>query len=317
MTKSNLSKGEILDVRSDRYFHDIFNRRNTKLLTFLLSQLLEKDTSEVKNKFTILNVRLPNTTKKEKQKYCDYYFKYGDTYIILEINNNFRGLHVRNDLYLFNNIINEYGLDDKSYYTKKIKFKLFNLNWHKYEMDKKRTKKEVHVLPRSYKEKDILLEIVNINIDYFVDKCYNEVEKFEKIFKLLTINNKKELIEATEGNEYLKEYRNEVLRLNEYLKEYRNEVLRLNERSEYVNMILNERIEKRLAEEEAYFDGERAGIELGIEQGIEQNQRIVILNMHKNKLPINIIAKYVNIAVDEVKRIIKEAQSDKSLKTVK
>ena len=74
-------------------------------------------------------------------------------------------------------------------------------------------------------------------------------------------------------------------------------------------MILNERIEKRLAEEEAYFDGERAGI--------EQNQRIVILNMHKNKLPINIIAKYVNIAVDEVKRIIKEAQSDKSLKTVK
>ena len=82
-------------------------------------------------------------------------------------------------------------------------------------------------------------------------------------------------------------------------------------------MILNERIEKRLAEEEAYFDGERAGIQLGIEQGIEQNQRIVILNMHKNKLPINIIAKYVNIAVDEVKRIIKEAQSDKNLKTVK
>ena len=295
MTKSNLPKGEILDVRSDRYFHDIFNRRNTKLLTFLLSQLLEKDTGEVKNNFTVLNVRLPNTTKKEKQKYCDYYFKYGDTYIILEINNNFRGLYVRNDLYVFNNIINEYGLDDKSYYTKEIKFKLFNLNWHKYEMDKKRTKKEVHVLPRSYKEKDILLEIVNINIDYFVDKCYNEVEKFEKIFKLLTIKNKNELIEATKDNEYLREYRNEVLRLNE--------------RSEYVNMILNERIEKRLAEEEAYFDGERAGI--------ERNQRAMILNMHKNDLSNNIIAKCANIAVDEVKRIIKEAQSDKSLKTVK
>ena len=74
-------------------------------------------------------------------------------------------------------------------------------------------------------------------------------------------------------------------------------------------MILNERIEKRLAEEEAYFDGERAGI--------ERNQRAMILNMHKNDLSNNIIAKCANIAVDEVKRIIKEAQSDKSLKTVK
>ena len=56
---------------------------------------------------------------------------------------------------------------------------------------------------------------------------------------------------------------------------------------------------------------EKAARELAIsrakERGIKENQKTVVLNMHKDNIPLDTIAKYVNLTTNEVEKIIKSA----------
>ena len=42
----------------------------------------------------------------------------------------------------------------------------------------------------------------------------------------------------------------------------------------------------------------------GITQGIAQNCKEMVLNMHKDNLSLDLIAKYANLTIEEVKEII-------------
>ncbi len=48
----------------------------------------------------------------------------------------------------------------------------------------------------------------------------------------------------------------------------------------------------------------KEGLEEGIEQGIKQKENEIVISMHQNNLTEETIAKYVNLTVDEVKKII-------------
>ena len=172
----------IEELRYDTLFQDIFSRLNMHMLTLLFSQLIKKPYEEVVGRFTVENVRLPRTTFNEKQKYCDIVLQMDGHYYIIELNNNYRGVFTRNSTYAFSVINYVYGTTEKKYYNTDIKVTLFNLNWYFYKKDMKREKIEYVYFPRTYDEKDYLLKIVNINLDYYVDKSYNNVDEYEKLF---------------------------------------------------------------------------------------------------------------------------------------
>ena len=295
--KGGILLNNLLEIRSDILFQDIFNEKNITLLSLLVAQLLKKKVEDVLGNFTIKNIRLPRTSQKSRQKYCDYVLLMDNTYIIIELNNNYRGISTRNDTYAFSVINNAYGIDEKTYYQKDIKTILFNLNWHYQNIGRKRKAYEVEYLKRTYHDNDYLLKIVNINLDYYVKEEYNSISEHEKIFKLLTITDEEELKRVTKGNKYLEKYCYEVIRIQ-------------NERG-YKEMILSDVAERNLQEAEIAIlveEGRQAGMRSGMKKGIAENKQETILNMNKDHVPLNKISEYVNLAIDKVQKIIDKAK---------
>ena len=64
------------------------------------------------------------------------------------------------------------------------------------------------------------------------------------------------------------------------------------------------RLDREEAVEEGYASGYDSGYDSGKADGIEQNRTEMIINMYKDNLDLNVIAKYANTSVDNVKEII-------------
>ena len=77
---------------------------------------------------------------------------------------------------------------------------------------------------------------------------------------------------------------------------------------EKMNLYLSDEELLKLDQEEYYQkgikEGIKEGIEQGIKEGIEQNRCEMIINMYKDKMPIETIAKYSNLSIKEIKNII-------------
>ena len=136
---------------------------------------------------------------------------------------------------------------------------------------------------------------ISFYIDYYVDKNYNEVDEYEKLFKLFTIKSLKELKELTKDDIHLHEY----AKIMESLMRKKG----------YKEMVLSDLMEERLRQDEirtcmnmAYNDGEKIGF--------EKSQHETVINMVKDNIPVKTIAKYVNLTLDEVKKIIKEMKNN-------
>ena len=144
-------------------------------------------------------------------------------------------------------------------------------------------------------------------MDFYVDKCYNDISGYEKLYKLFTIKSKEELLSIKDDDmqDYLLEYRKRVLDLQEFKEDYLGMV------------VFNDDIERNVRKEEAYTmgrtEGLESGIKRGITQGIAQKEREMIINMFNDKLPLKTIAKYANITIDEVKRTINDTSNDSKL----
>ena len=73
----------------------------------------------LKMKLSLKNIRLPNLVLSERSKYCDMIYVIGNWEIIVEVNNNFIGSFIRNDIYAFSNIISHYSVHEE--FTEKQK----------------------------------------------------------------------------------------------------------------------------------------------------------------------------------------------------
>ena len=58
-------------------------------------------------------------------------------------------------------------------------------------------------------------------------------------------------------------------------------------------------------------DAEDKGMAKGIQQGIQENKKEIILNMHNDNMSIEVISKYTNLSVEEVKEIINNLVNEK------
>ena len=95
-----MEKTEIIQVKYDILFHDLFNEEDISTLEWAASQILECEPSELKGKVSVKNVRLTRTNPKERNKYVDLIIEYKNEKIILELNNNYVGIYTRNQLYV-------------------------------------------------------------------------------------------------------------------------------------------------------------------------------------------------------------------------
>ena len=74
----------------------------------------------------------------------------------------------------------------------------------------------------------------------------------------------------------------------------------------------NEKAYGKTRYDEGYDEGVQAGLEKGLEQGLEQGlnkgilqqKEITVLELAKDNMPVERIAKYANATIEEVEKII-------------
>ena len=279
-------EGELLQIKSDIIFHDLFNEQEMNTLEWTVMQILGCSYEDIHGKVRVKNSRLSNINPSERTKNVDLIVEYNDTITIIELNNNYRGNYIRNLLYTFNSISNQFNKSGKNYYVDTSTFKviLVNLNWYNTKAFLKIPHKEKYALPFPKNNvRENVLEIININLDYYEKIEYNKINKSDKLWKLFTIKNKQELNLFTENEKLLKNYHKKLTILS-LDKEYRDKVM------------WDETIEKNLEEQEAYA--------VGLERGKEKGKKETIINMYRNGISLELISKCINLSIDEVKEII-------------
>ena len=169
-----MERTEILQIRTDTIFHDLFNQEDMNTLEWAVMQILGCNYEEVHGKVSVGNIRLTRLSKNDRNKYLDLIVEYKNEKIVIELNNNFEGIYTRNIIYAANVITNNYKInDDKKvsddYYKNVVKVFLINLNWYSSEKKvKKVPSKKTYEIPYSdFDEEDYFLKIVNVNLDYF------------------------------------------------------------------------------------------------------------------------------------------------------
>ena len=303
-----LKDDEILEVKSDRLFHDLWNENEMDTIEWTAMQILNCNYEDIHGKVKVGNTRLTNASLNEKQKFVDLIVYYEDTITVIELNNNASPNYLRNTLYALNAINNSY-IEGEKYTDKKVRGILVNLNWFKNKEKISNKKEIVYGYPiLGEEDDDYLLKIININLAYYKDKCYNEFVGVDKLSKLLTINSKERLKEITTSEKLLNNYYNKMNRLSKS--------------KEYCRMIWDERIEKNLRAQQEYYDGKQDGIEEGIElgkqKGIEEGIELgkqkgiekMIISFYNNGATNELIAKSTGLSIDEIERIVKQEKLD-------
>ena len=115
---------------------------------------------------------------------------------------------------------------------------------------------------------------------------HNEVEKRDRFYKLLTINNLDEL--------------NLMLKDEPLIEEYVFKLKMLSKDSKYKEEIMTEAMDRYSMEMEAYEAGELSGI--------EKKENDIVLSMYEEKFDLKSIAKITKLSIDTIKEIINNYQ---------
>ena len=139
-------KYEIIQVKDDVFFHDLFNDKDIEVVEWLVATSLKLDYNKVHNNLVISNIRLTRVRKGERNKYVDMLIFLEDQFVLIELNRNYSGNPIRNTIYLVSILA---GLYDKEFqkkiekynyrkiYDQKPKGTLLNLNWYPEDSSKR------------------------------------------------------------------------------------------------------------------------------------------------------------------------------------
>ena len=292
-----LGENELLEIKSDRLFHDLWNEHEMDTIEWTVMQILNCSYEDIHGKVKVGNIRLTNLSKEDKQKYVDLVVYYKETITVIELNNNASTNYVRNVLYTLNAISNSF-IEGEEYTDKRVRGILVNLNWYKNKENKERIKGKEEIIygyPVTGNEnKDYLLKIININLDYFSKLLYNKTNRSDILWKLFTVNKKTDL--------------EEIVSKEKMLMNYRDKIKRLSQDKEYCKMVWDERIERNLRAQQEFFDGKQEGLKEGLikgkELGIMETKKDMVISLYNDKIPIEKISKYTDLTIEETENII-------------
>ena len=287
-----LKENEILEIRDNRIFKDMFNEREMDTIEWLVMKILNCKYEDIHGKVKVEGTEALNLSKDDKAKVLDLVVCYKDMVIDIELNNNTGLEYTRNANYITNKVITNTLVGEN--YNRKIQGILVNLNWFKLNSDKENIDNVVEVIweyPSLKKDKpEYFIKFINVNLSKIQKICYNDVKEEELVWKLFTLKNKKEL------NEYVKK--------EKMLNNYQKKLERLSKSKEYCRMLWDERIEESLRNHDAYENGKDEGFYNGVKQGIEQKQNEMIINLYQNGVSLELISKSSGLSIKEIEKII-------------
>ena len=146
-------------------------------IEWIVMNLLDCKYEDIHGNVIVKNIRLTRVSQNERDKYVDLIVNYKNEKIILELNNNFNGIYVRNFLFGVNQLMNNYKLGSGNYYRDITRVMVVNLNWYPGKIGENIIGKKIYEIPYSDIESDgYLLKIVNVNLDYYSKRCYDKLD---------------------------------------------------------------------------------------------------------------------------------------------
>ncbi len=286
-------KPEIIPIKNDKIFHDLINDEDMDMVEWIVMQILGMSYEEIHGNVKVLNIRLTRKRKKERNKYVDLKIDVNGEIIIIELNCNYSGNPIRNIEYMHTALFKSYGKPNDNIYFKPVRGILVNLNWYPEKANnvKKETPgKEITLwnYPKHSKFGGYYMKIIDINLDYYANLKYDSIKKEDKLFKLLTIDNKEELESLVKDEQLLSKYHKRIIYLS-------------NDKDYWEDMMSEER-EEFFRKQNAYLNGYDAGMD----KGIEQKQREMVISFYNQGVSLDIISNASNLTISEVEQIINE-----------
>ena len=280
---------KIIPLTSNTMFKELFGRiENKDILSFFLSNYLDIEYNLVYDNIIHLNTSLKIDNINDYKYDTDIIVTLNDVVINLEMNNIFwNGIKNRNFSYITTLIGKQYVSGKGKEQFKKIK-KHIQINLNKYTEPKNRKVQILKLKDIETDEEIELLEIHNVNLEVIKEECYNkdvnELTKLEKVSKFLLSENSEEL-KGVIGD----------------MDEILDKVMDLCNDERLIGLYNKEDLDEAI-KEGRYL----AGVDDGIEKGIEKKQKEVVINMLNDNLDIELISKYTNMDVSEIKKIKNE-----------
>ena len=92
------------------------------------------------------------------------------------------------------------------------------------------------------------------------------------------------------------------------LQNYYEKLDRLSHDEEYCHMIWDERIERNLRNQEAFYGGKQEGLVEGLTRGKElgftEKTKEIALNLYNNGANISLISKSTGLSINEIKSLV-------------
>ena len=267
-------------LRSDAVFKNIFFR-DKELFKWLINRILRNTVYYLDN-IEFLNCELTKDRVYIKSKMVDLLIMDKDNDILfnIELNPHFdEEIMKRNYVYQCAQIVNLVRVNkDYSKYLKPII--QINYNFKSLWKDKKGMHYYTDMEINTYQKYGFFKEIINIDIDNYIDKWYNlnkDRDYYEKYKHFLLIGMSREDLEELEDDD-------------EMVKKIKDEVLRLNNDSEFYQFLTDEEDTEILCN--SYYS---RGVDEGIEKGLLQNNLNNARKMKQHHLSFDLISQITGL----------------------
>ena len=269
---------EYLTLKYDVVFKNVFYR-DSELLKDFISSILNNFYDIQIDKIEIKNAELTKNRVYIKNKTIDILVIANNKVINMELNNNrySKTTKLRNLSYLFSAYVEDIHTS-KTYQTGK-EYLQINFNFQ----GKNKRGFSSYYLREDNNLNDILvnnIRIININVDYFLDKWYNSSNKEEYLKKykyIILIGMSKEELRKIKGDDKM-------------LKRVRNDIEKLNQSEDFYQLFTDEE------DLEYYGNGLYS-------EGMEHQNTVIASNLKKEKVSFDIINKVTGLSIPEIKSL--------------
>ena len=281
----NIENKKYYTCKYDRPFKEIMLKESNKdILKKLLEHLLKEEIKEI----TILPTERNNRNLKIKRKTLDVLLKTEDKQIGIELNANIEDyVHPRNMAYLADMYASHILVGQE--YTEEILILQINLTFGIGLKDKKGIIR-YYIQDKEGNKFVKNLEIIEVNMDSYMDMWYNKNEKGieeNKILVMLGLE-KEDLKKLSQNDKVVSKYMDELNKLNES-----TEFRRYMTEEEDMRIIQNTRMKS----------AEKKGLEKGLEQGMKQGINSIAKNLLDMNMSVEDIMKATGLTEEEIEKL--------------
>ena len=302
-----VSNNFVYEATFDPVFKTIM-RTCPNYLIDLISNITGIDKDLIKNTYKEKNTEYKINNALERKKTSDFIFQCRGYIINLECNNEyFDGLIERNEAY-FSKIKGEL-LNKGEQYSKNIK--VIQINFDNYKEYEKTLGKEI-ITDFKIRNEIGIIETessikYHINLYEIKEKYYRgkTLTKLEKELLILTLDDYKETIKISEGDDILMEVRDKIYELTNDIDNiglYDPEKRRKEE--EELKIEYHTTIAREEGMEKGIEKGIERGLERGKEEGAKQREKSIVKSMLAKNIDISLISEITGLSQKQIAKLI-------------